>query len=136
MINPSSWPTKWLLLICILLRFSTNFGSAIGTSNDFQEDVETPIEKSDHLHELLHLRRLVELLNIFEETRPSNRKPYKHNTDDIVIPRGKKAISLFAHWKPFKPRPPVKISSNAKVHSAVHGRSSRPIGQPLRWGRR
>jgi len=47
----------------------------------------------------------------------------------------KKALSLFAHWKPSLYNT-NEDNSNSDLISAVSRAHSRPIGGPLRWGRR
>jgi hypothetical protein len=48
----------------------------------------------------------------------------------------KKALSLFAHWKPSLYTSSEDNSMRSDVVSAVARGHLRPIGGPLRWGRR
>ena len=48
----------------------------------------------------------------------------------------KKALSLFAHWKPMHYTSNEDNSMASDVISAVARGHSRPVGGPLRWGRR
>lgn len=48
----------------------------------------------------------------------------------------KKALSLFAHWKPSLYNNDEENSVPSDVVSAVARGHSRPLGGPLRWGRR
>lgn len=48
----------------------------------------------------------------------------------------KKALSLFAHWKPSHYTSAEDNSMASDVISAVARGHSRPVGGPLRWGRR
>lgn len=133
--------SKWMMvLLCVLFKLSAVFG--IGVYLDPQESQhEDDDYEFKNIKEMMQIGHLVDVLKglhlqqiLAAAERSQIRRPVPFASQLPV--RGKKAISLFTHWRPFKPRPPSENSSDKNVRNGLTGRSSRPLGQPLRWGRR
>ncbi|KFM60523.1 hypothetical protein X975_18368, partial [Stegodyphus mimosarum] len=52
----------------------------------------------------------------------------------IIDPLGKRALSFFAHWKPYYSGVPAINTRSDIVTAVTRGGHTRPLGQPLRWG--
>lgn len=144
---------KWVvLLLSVLLHLTTISGARLWidslerpSENDQLEDFADP--GGQRQRSLAHINRMMEIMNdidnehdLYDRYIDGNQGSVLRISDreepQIIRSRGKKAFSLFTHWKPFKARPAADLTSDAGSRSGLHGRSSRPLGQPLRWGRR